>query len=114
MNRKEDIQKLIDKALKSNDSQDALRFSQAALNAGHAQNIISAVQQPPSEITEENVNRFLTWELPDDFAPDAGISFAPKKIPAHCWPVGTNLFTAVQAKAMLEHVFGINSALSKD
>jgi hypothetical protein len=68
-------------------------------------------EQPPSHITEENVDRFLSWRLPDDFAPDAGISFEPNPMP-HCWPVGTNLLTATQAKAMLEHVFGIKQALA--
>lgn len=52
------------------------------------------------------VNRFLGWSLPKDFAPDAGISFNPgptQHLP-HCWPVGTNLFTAAQATAMVEYM----------
>lgn len=49
------------------------------------------------------VDRFLQWRLPDTFAPDAGISFTPSTHP-HGWPVGTNLFDAAQAKAMLQHV----------
>lgn len=48
------------------------------------------------------VNRFLGWRLPNDFAPDAGIQFTPSTNP-HGWPVGTNLLTAVQAKAMFEY-----------
>lgn len=53
------------------------------------------------------VNRFLCWRLPQDFAPDGGISFTPT-VPApewthDCWPVGTNLFTAAQAHAMFKH-----------
>lgn len=52
------------------------------------------------------VNNFLHWRLPDDFAPDAGISFNPgptQHLP-HCWPVGTNLFTAAQAEQMFRYV----------
>ena len=67
------------------------------------------------------VNRFLGWELPDDFCPDCGISFN-KKVNIHIdgklketdrreagpcwWPVGTNLFTADQTEAMLNSVAG--------
>lgn len=47
------------------------------------------------------VDRFLSWRLPQDFAPDGGITF---KRSTHLWPVGTNLLTAHQAKAMLEHI----------
>lgn len=43
-------------------------------------------------------NRFLMWRLPDDFAPDNGVSF---KGHAQHWPVGTNLLTATQAEAMV-------------
>jgi hypothetical protein len=60
---------------------------------------------------DDLVNRFLSWRLPDDFAPDCGISFEPvaykgngKPLPVLGWPVGTNLLTAAQARAMLEHV----------
>jgi hypothetical protein len=55
---------------------------------------------------DECVNRFLGWKLPKDFDPDGGINF--NKLPhlhdSHEWPVGTNLFTAIQAKAMFEYV----------
>jgi hypothetical protein len=47
------------------------------------------------------VNRFLGWTLPNDFSPDAGISF--KKIGAH-QPTGTNVFDAIQADAMVRHM----------
>lgn len=60
------------------------------------------------------VDRFLGWKLPEDFHPDAGISFTPEfnvewnakqgKPPQRHEPVGTNLFTATQARAMFEHV----------
>jgi hypothetical protein len=51
----------------------------------------------------EMVTRFLGWRLPEDFRPDGGVTFTPINHPA-CWPVGTNLLTATQAQAMLEHV----------
>ncbi len=46
------------------------------------------------------VNAFLSWKLPNDFAPDGGISFEP----SNSWPTGTNLFTAAQAEAMILHM----------
>jgi hypothetical protein len=54
------------------------------------------------------VNRFLAWRLPEHFRPDAGISFTPDynqhtPWPAKHEPVGTNLFTADQAREMFEH-----------
>lgn len=70
-------------------------------------------------VTEEMVNRFLSWKLPKDFSPDSGISFSrtyggykdgefvkdiPRDPESHWWPIGTNLFTADQARKMLEHV----------
>lgn len=60
------------------------------------------------------VDRFLAWKLPEDFHPDAGISFQPYfnvewnakhgRPPQRNEPIGTNLLTADQARAMLEHV----------
>lgn len=47
------------------------------------------------------VNRFLGWQLPDDFYPDCGISFDRTRT---YHPIGTNLFTASQAKQMFEYV----------
>ena len=51
------------------------------------------------------VDRFLGWSLPQNFSPDCYISFDREKASAkpHVWPVGTNLFTADQARAMFEH-----------
>lgn len=51
------------------------------------------------------VNRFLGWKLPQNFNPDAGISFVPSTHPLS-WPIGTNLLTADQAKAMIEYLLG--------
>ena len=58
-------------------------------------------------MTEEQiahiVNRFLSWELPIDFAPDNGISCRrPAYDPILNWkPTGTNLFTYYQAEQMV-------------
>jgi hypothetical protein len=59
---------------------------------------------------EAMVDRFLGWKLPQDFAPDAGISFNPVYNEKSPWgpmrhePVGTNLFNAEQARAMVEYM----------
>jgi hypothetical protein len=56
------------------------------------------------------VDRFLSWRLPEDFAPDEGVKFDPdgaiKLDPRnHRYePRGTNLFNADQAKAMVLHM----------
>jgi hypothetical protein len=66
-------------------------------------------------VTDEQINhmvdRFLWWKLPrDTFNPDCGISFDKKSFnthlekPMHYEPVGTNLFDAQQAKAMVLHM----------
>lgn len=57
------------------------------------------------------VDRFLTWKLPADFSPDGGISFKPTfndhlPTPMRHEPIGTNLFTAAQADAMIRHLLG--------
>jgi hypothetical protein len=47
---------------------------------------------------DKMVDRFLSWPLPKDFAPDCGISFDGRKDDEpnknKTWPVGTNLLTA--------------------
>ena len=55
------------------------------------------------------VDRFLSWSLPEDFNPDAGISFerrvrATDETMPDRMPTGTNLFDAGQAMAMVEHM----------
>jgi hypothetical protein len=59
-------------------------------------------------VTNEMVSRFLSWSLPKDFCPDGGINFGSRGASGYekLWPTGTNLFTAVQARAMLNHVLG--------
>lgn len=55
------------------------------------------------------VDRFLSWELPEDFYPDGGIEFSPVANDGtpHSYlrkPTGTNLFNADQAAAMVRHM----------
>jgi len=63
----------------------------------------------PNEVMTALVSRFLCWKLPKDFCPDAGITFERKvngKDREDAWgPVGTNLFTAEQAKEMFNACF---------
>ncbi len=61
-----------------------------------------------SHALDEAVSKFLCWRLPRDFHPDGGISltYPPESADGHWWPTGTNLFTAEQARNMLEHVVG--------
>jgi|GEM_PF-5443433 len=59
-------------------------------------------------LIDQAVDRFLGWKLPKDFNPDAGITFKADfnegtPYPMKHEPSGTNLFTATQAKAMLDH-----------
>lgn len=67
------------------------------------------------KVTDEMVHRFLAWELPKDFGPDGGVAFTREvqtvdgkrdraDLGPGWWPVGTNLLTAEQARAMLTHV----------
>lgn len=62
-------------------------------------------------LIDKMVDRFLGWKLPKDFYPDAGISFKPsqpyegdKYGNDSYWPIGTNLFTAEQAREMIKHM----------
>lgn len=62
----------------------------------------------PSQI-KYMVDRFLGWKLPEDFHPDAGISFKPtfNEHTAHPMkhePSGTNLFHVGQAEAMVRYM----------
>lgn len=66
------------------------------------------------------VNRFLGWRVPDDFTPDGGVIFKPIEHPddatvrENCWPTGTNLLSATQAKAMFEYVLAGSMASVPD
>ncbi len=52
------------------------------------------------------VDRFLHWPLPEDFSPDAGISFDSQYKDKWGMPIGTNLLNANQARNMLEYAVG--------
>ena len=61
------------------------------------------------DLIKHMVDRFLTWRLPNDFSPDAGISFKAEfnedtALPMKHEPVGTNLLDATQAEAMVRHM----------
>jgi len=60
-----------------------------------------AIDEATSKDIDKMVDRFLAWKLPSDFNPDGGISFN-----SNCSPIGTNLFTATQAKQMIENLIG--------
>lgn len=66
------------------------------------------------------VDRFLGWKLPDNFAPDGGISFVKvgNAGTVHEYkhsPSGTNLLDATQATAMVEHmVAGLDAPVAFD
>lgn len=64
-------------------------------------------------MTEDQINhmvsRFLAWRLPENFAPDGGISFEPVGNAGTLReykrePTGTNLLDYSQAKAMVLHM----------
>ena len=78
----------------------------------------TTLKEKHMKVTNEMVDRFLSWKLPQSFGPDGGITFTkthntyidgqfvkdvPRKQDDPSWPVGTNLFTADEARAMLEH-----------
>lgn len=57
------------------------------------------------EIIKQAVDKFLGWQLPEDFCPDGGISFEPVGNAGTTYeftrrPMGTNLFSGEQAEAM--------------
>ena len=67
------------------------------------------------EVTKEMVDRFLSWTLPSDFSPDCGINFDGDRCNKNkCWPIGTNLLTAEQARKMLEHVLALEINENKE
>ena len=54
-----------------------------------------------ADLIDHMTSRFLQWKLPDDFSPDGGVTFTA--VSPH-GPVGTNLLTYAQAKAMVEYM----------
>lgn len=62
-----------------------------------------------NELMKKMVDRFLGWKLPESFNPDGGIVFTRVTNEGTAWahknePVGTNVFTAVEARAMVEYM----------
>ena len=60
---------------------------------------------------KDAVARFLCWRLPENFAPDGGISFKATFNENTPWPMrheptGANLLNATQAEAMIRHILG--------
>jgi hypothetical protein len=56
-------------------------------------------------LIDKMVDRFLCWNLPNDFAPDCYVSFNRELAEKNNgWPTGTNLLTGEQARQMFEHV----------
>lgn len=109
------INSLVAKAEASNSAVEALQFTQAALNIANALRVQADTdQQAKKSLTEfqikHMVSRFLGWRLPENFRPDCGIHFdadaAKKMNPSnHRYePVGTNLFDADQAEAMIRYL----------
>lgn len=105
--------KLAEKAAAAHDSQDAMRFSQAATNITNAAITLDAINRNTPSAADVSiktmVGRFLAWKLPADFSPDGGISFerissAGTQYEHAREPVGTNLLTATQAEAMIRHL----------
>jgi hypothetical protein len=66
--------------------------------------------QAAVDVVKQAVDRFLGWKLPLTFSPDNGIEFHK---PDHLqfWPIGTNLFTADQAREMFEYCIAPSPAL---
>jgi hypothetical protein len=58
--------------------------------------VLESVVPAPGFISDEQVQRFLTWPVPADVYPDG--------IPGQPGRTGTNLLSAQQARQMLEHV----------
>lgn len=57
------------------------------------------------KVTEEMVYRFLSWKLPESFRPDCYVEFDRERAKENrLWPVGTNILSFEEARAMLEHV----------
>lgn len=66
---------------------------------------IAHTQEAPD--INQMVSNFLGWKLPDDFSPDAGITYYRNSVFKGFEPRGTNLFNADQAKAMIEYMLAL-------
>lgn len=77
----------------------------AALEAALTQQAEAFAAREKEQLAKA-VDRFLSWRLPDTFAPDGAIQFHRPERPLD-WPVGTNLLDAEQARAMFAHALQI-------
>jgi hypothetical protein len=60
------------------------------------------------KLIEQAAYRFSGWKLPEDFAPDNGISFVRNKYhDRYGMPIGTNLFHHGQVMKMFEYCLDI-------
>lgn len=84
----------------------APRITPADIEANIAAEYYFTAEQAVSGFNSAMVDRFLGWKLPNDFAPDAGISLNRTYVDNFGMPTGTNLLHAGQAKEMLQHVVG--------
>ena len=67
-------------------------------------------ENPTAPAVDAMVDRFLCWKLPDDFGPDGGIAYT---LSPGFTPIGTNLLTATQAKAMFEYCLAPAKGVAK-
>ena len=77
--------------------------SLATLAVAAATERLAIAQEKATKEVDINrmVDRFLQWKLPTTFQPDGGIYYDNDPTRQ---PTGTNLFTATQAKEMLEFI----------
>lgn len=101
---KSQVDTLIQKAANAVDSGDAMRFSQAALNAANAAAGSAACSAVADDQIKRMAERFLNWKLPENFSPDGGISFERSRTHLESWPTGTNLIGYSEALAMVRHM----------
>lgn len=98
-----------------NQLQDELRTLRALRSPSEPQAPLPEARGAEDEMVDAEaqikhmVNRFLGWRLPENFNPDAGISFKPTfndhlPVPMKHEPTGTNLFDAQQAEAMVRYM----------
>lgn len=102
---------LAQKASEARSAIDALQLSQAALNLANAAKITDELVAPQVSAADVKAiaNRFLGWKLPENFTPDAGISFKPDFNEGTDWPgkhkpCGTNLLSGSQAEEMVRFI----------
>ncbi len=89
----------------------AIAAIQATAEAYDREHAAKVRKEYRKELLPKMVDRFLSWKLPKNFNPDAGISFTPKYNVGTPYerehePMGTNLFDAEQTKSMVAVMLG--------